>query len=30
VLIDLLESGDKPAPLKGAKTVAYRIEPEAK
>lgn len=30
VLIDLLESGDKTAPLKGAKSVAYRIEPVTK
>jgi hypothetical protein len=30
VMVDLLESGDKPAVLKDAKKVAYRIEPAAK
>jgi len=30
VLIDLLESGDKPASVKGEKKIAYRIEPAAK
>ncbi|MFM8271605.1 MAG: hypothetical protein ACKODX_04640, partial [Gemmata sp.] len=30
VLIDLLETGDKPAALKESRAVAYRIEPVAK
>ncbi|MCX5659023.1 MAG: hypothetical protein NTW19_04785 [Planctomycetota bacterium] len=30
VLVDLLESDDKPATITGAKTVGYRIEPEGK
>lgn len=29
VLIDLLESGDRPASVKGSKTIAYRIAPAA-
>jgi len=30
VMVDLLEGGDKPAVLKEAKTVGYRIEPAAR